>query len=279
MDSGDLRALPPDLQRGLVDAAFWLYWNLDLILLVLALAALVGLALLVVSLIAQGGMARGTADVALGQPTSLGQVWETGVRLFWRYLLLFLAMIGLVIVVALVVGAVVALGVWVISLASGAAQAVSIAFGVLVGIVLFLVVVSVFIAIGVGVAFAQRAVAVEDVGPVAGLGIGFRLLRERPWRTLLVWLISLALSIGAGLAVALGVLVLLVPLGGIAVLLFITTGPSAGAFAYSAVALTLLVAGAWLLSAIANTFFWHYWTLAYLSFTGRLADQPEVREA
>jgi hypothetical protein len=66
-----------------------------------ALVAL-GLALLVVSLIAQGGMAEAMVELASGRPASLGRAWRTGRRLFWRYVGLYLLLVAAVIVVAAV---------------------------------------------------------------------------------------------------------------------------------------------------------------------------------
>lgn len=276
-DAEEFENLPPELERAFMEVGNWVMRNLDLIILVAVLAALVGLAFFLVSIIAQGAMAQGTVDVALGQETSLGRAWGAGVCLFWRYLLLLLVMIGLFLLFVLAIGVIVGLAVLVGSLLQSAAQVAFIVISVLAGILLFLVAIVLFIAIGVAVAFAQRAIAVEDVGPVHALRIGFGLLRDRLGTTLLVWLISLGLSIAAGLAVGLAALVLLVPLGGLAAILFITTGVSAASVVYAVVAALLFIAGVWFLSAIANSYFWHYWTLTYLNFTGRLTDRMEVR--
>ena len=100
-DRRELENLPPEVGQGLFEAATWVNQNADLILLVALLAFLIGLAFFIISIIAQGAMASGTADVALGRETSLGRAWRVGVHLFWRYLLLFLIFIGLFFVVAI----------------------------------------------------------------------------------------------------------------------------------------------------------------------------------
>ncbi len=270
--------IAPELGRAMGETGNWFMRNMDIILLVAVLAALIGFAFFVVSIIAQGAMARGTADVALGRPVTLGQAWGTGLRLFWRYLGLLLVLIGLFILVAILIGILVALAVLVGSLLEGSAQMAFVIISVLVGIVFFLAVIALSVAIGVAAAFAQRAIAVEDVGPIHALRIGFGLLRGHAGSSALVWLISLGLGIGVGLAILLATFILLLPLGGVVAILFITTGASGVSIAFTVIAAILLIAGLWFLSAIANTFFWHYWTLTYLNFTGRLTRQLEVQE-
>ncbi|MGI5836502.1 MAG: hypothetical protein ACOX87_08440, partial [Chloroflexota bacterium] len=68
-------------------------------------------------------------------------------------------------------------------------------------------------------------------------------------------------------------------LGGLAAILFLTLGVSAASVIYTVLAVLLFIAGVWFLGAIANSYFWHYWTLAYLNFTGRLTNRMEIQEA
>lgn len=277
-DEGDLENLPPELSWGLMEIGNWVMRNIDLIMLIALLAFLIGLAFFIVSIIAQGAMARGTADVALGRETSLGRAWEVGVQLFWRYLLLFLVLIGLAILIAIAIGLIVALAVLIGSLLQGNAQVIFIILSVLAGIAFSLVAIVLFIAVGVAVAFAQRAIAIEDVGPVHAIRIGARLILEHLGTTLLVWLISLGLSIAASIIVGLAAILLALPLGGLAAILFVTLGASAVSVIYTVIAGLLFIAGVWFLGAIANTYFWHYWTMTYLNFTGRLTDRMEIQE-
>ena len=75
-------------------------------MLVAVVALLLGL--IMVSFVSQGRMARATADIARGLPTSLSSAWGSGVDLFWRYVGLWLVLAGVAIGVAAVVGALLA---------------------------------------------------------------------------------------------------------------------------------------------------------------------------
>jgi hypothetical protein len=113
--------------------------------------------------------------------------------------------------------------------------------------------------------------AVEDVGPVVALQSGWRLLRGHIGDSLLAWLINLALALGAGIALTAGLLGALALLGAPAALLWAMLGLSAPTVVYLSVGtLALLVLGV-TLAGIGNTFFWSYWTLAYLRMSGRAA--------
>lgn len=279
LESSDFRRLPPDLQGALYDLANWFSANVTTIIAIAIAAAIIGVLLallfIVISTIAQGGLSAATADLALGRPSSLGVAFRAGLHLFWRFLGLLLVTIGLFIVVMLVIGAGVAVGLLAARVATGTAQTVVAILLGLLAFALFLAAIPFFIAASIVVAFAQRAIAVEDVGPIEGLRAGFRLVRQRIGTSVLAWLVSVALSIGAGLLVLFGIVVLLVPLGVLGVLVFVILGLSGGFAAYVVLAILLLIAAAWLLSAIANVFFWNYWTLVYLNFTGRLNERLE----
>jgi hypothetical protein len=278
-DSSDFRRLPPDLQGAAYDLGNWFSANLNTIIALAVIAAIFGLLLgllfIVISNIAQGGMSVATTELAMGRPSSLGVAFRAGLQLFWRYLGLLLIMIGLFIVVALLVAAGAVVAVLVARMAEGAAQmALVVALGLL-AFALFLVTIPFFIAVSMAVAFAQRAMAVEGVGPIEGLRAGFRLIRQRVGTSILLWLLNVALSIGGGLVVMLGVVVLLVPLGVLGIAVFTILGLSVGLVAYIIAAVLALIVDAWVLGAIANVFFWNYWSLVYLNFTGRLNERME----
>ena len=269
----------PEIRQTLEQIAVWIGQNLELVFLAVGILLLLVLVLIVLSLIAQGGMATATADLARGRLVTSGQAWSIGLRLAWRYLVMWLILLGLLIVVFLVFAAVLGLLFLVGSNASGGGQALLIAFGVLLVLVMIPAGIAIAIAASIAGAFAQRAIAVEDAGPLAALERGVGLLRGRLGTSLLAWLVSLGLGIGAAIAVGIGVVVLLIPLGIVGFVLFSAAGLSAATIIYLALAALVLIAGSWLMSGIANTFFWSYWTLVYLNLTGQLpvpaAQTPE----
>lgn len=277
MGPGDVDRLPPEWEQGLGQIPEQLLApNRELILTIAIGAAVLGLIAMVLSLIAQGAMARATADLAEGRESSLGPAWSTGLSLFWRYVVLWLILIGVGILVALVVAIAIGVLVAMVSFTGDAARVIFLIVAGIVGLVLVVVAVPAFIAVSVAVAFAQRAIAVENTGPLSGLESGFRLIRRNLGTSALAWLISLALSVGVGVAVTLAVVVLLIPLGGIAAVLFMSTGVTAASIIYAVLALLVFIAAVWVLAGVANSFFWSYWTLVYMRLTGRLTERLDV---
>jgi hypothetical protein len=120
------------------------------------------------------------------------------------------------------------------------------------------------------VAYAQRAVVLADEGPVAALGDGWRLFRGHMGTSVLTWLVNVALSIGAGIAAAVVLAIVFGLLGLVGLALWAALGTGAALIAYAALAGMAFVAVVITAAGIANTFFWHYWTLAYLRLSGAL---------
>jgi hypothetical protein len=134
---------------------------------------------------------------------------------------------------------------------------------------IFTVLIVVGLAVSIVVAFAQRAIAVEDVGPIDALRSGWRLTRTHLGDSLLTWLVNAGLALATGIAVVMGVLGALVLLGGVGALLFAIAGFGAPTVAYIGLSAALFLAGVLTLTGIANTFFWTFWTLVYLRLSGR----------
>jgi hypothetical protein len=240
----------------------WASAHVGLIVSVAVTVALVGLVLLAISLIAQGGMARATADFASGGTSTLGRAVGTGLHLFWRYAGLWLLLIVAATVVAATVAGAVALIVGLTVFAEQSAWVVAPA--VLVGLVLLVAGIVAGVAVSIVVPLAQRAIAVRDVGPLAALRDGWRVLRSRPGASLLVWLIDVGLTLATGLLIAMAVIAVVLVLAIPAVLLWYTFAFTTPTIVYLAFA-GLAVLGVLLaMVSVTNTFFWSYWTLAYL---------------
>ena len=270
---GERAFLSPDGEPALRRLGFLIAQNLETVALVAGLVLLLGLVFLLVSLVAQGGMARATAELALGQPITPGAAWSTGLRLFWRYLLLWILALLLALLVVL-------LGAVLFGAGFGLTRSIAgppLLFVIEGATALLLLVVAfpLFVGLSVAITFAQREIAVGEVGAFAALRMGFRLLWDHLGTTALVWLLNLVLSIAAGVVVVLGVVLLAIPIGGLAVALYAVTDLSAALVVYLVAGGVALLAFGWLIGAIANTFFWNYWTLAYLNLTGRLTDTLE----
>jgi hypothetical protein len=299
----DLSGISPALAATFEQVRTWAVANAGLLIALAAVGAIVVLALMVVSFIAQGGMAQATADLATGHPSSLGRAWSAGVHLFWRYVGLWLVVVIAAMAIAVAIASLFALA-FILGAASQT-PAAGIAFGtvVLLAIVaafvtlvvrvtpetaaprwlvvlgatlfalpMFTMLVAAALTLSIVVAFAQRAIAVENLGPLAALRSGWRLMRAHLGDSLVTGLINLALALCAGISCLLGILGALVLLAGIGAVLFAAVGFSAPTIAYIGLGSVLLLLAGLTLAGVSNTFFWSYWTLAYLRLRGRGAE-------
>src|SRR6266542_2514105 len=244
----------------------WSVANVGLIAASVALIAMLVLGLIVLALIARGGMAEATVDLANGRRSSLGRAWRTGTRLVWRYAGLWLLLAGIALAVAAVVGGMVAAGVGAAAL-TGAPRVFAV-LGALVAIPLALMGIVGGIGLSVTVAYAERAIYAEDAGPIEALRAGWRTLRANVGTSALLWLINVAMAIGIGIVGTMAGLILLAVLGGAGPAIWAAAGWSAPLIAYGALGVLALVAVALTAGAMANTFFWNFWSLAYVRLTG-----------
>jgi hypothetical protein len=262
----------PGVDLTPADVARWAAENAGLIAAAVAVLALLGLLLLIVSVIAQGGMARATIDLAGGRETTFGGTWRAGRRLFWRFVGLWLLLAAAGLVVAAVVGGFAAL---VAGLAAaGDAGWPAALVGLAVGLPLVLAGIVAGVVVSIILPYAQRAIAVGGIGPLAALRAGWLVLRAHPGASLLVWLLNLALGIAAGLAIGIAMLAVLVVLGIPGALVWSVAGFGAPTVAYLVVGGLLALAALLTLIGLSNAFFWSYWTLAYLRLAGRPEGQP-----
>lgn len=258
---------PPEVRPALEQVGAWVAANLAWLILAVVIAALIGLALFAAGFIAQGGMVAASVELARGQETSLRQAWRAGLRLGWRYvglwlLLLLVGLVGVVVAVA-IVAAIVGIG-FAASQSGGGGVALAVGLGIVIGVPLFLIVIAGVIALTIVFGYAQRLIYTEDAGPSEALRLGWRLLRERKGPSLLVWLVSVGLGIGAAIAGFIVLLPLLALFGGIGFAAYTASGIGAPLIALAALGVVTVLAAGVLITAIMNTFFWHYWTRAYL---------------
>jgi hypothetical protein len=303
-NSHETQQLSPGFPAAAAGVEAWALANIVLLLGVAAAGVLLALILLVLSFIAQGAMARATADLAGGRTTSLGRAWRAGLHLFWRYVGLWLVLLAAGIICAAITGAVVAAVALVtvagdapgVGLAIGAVAAAAIvvrfvafvvqtvgetsvprwlivAGATLFALPLFTVVAAIALGLSIVVAFARRAVAVENVGPIEGLRSGWQLARAHVGDSLLTWLINVGLAVATALTALFGIGGAVVLLGGVGWALFSLAGFTAPTVVYigaGGLALLMLILT---VTGMANAFFWTYWTLAYLRLSGRGGEE------
>lgn len=260
----------PRLAGALAAVGAWVATHVGLIVAATLVLMLVGLVLIVLHFIATGALIASLARLATGQPATRTEGWSVGRRLGWTYarltVLLFALVVGILVVVGVFVLLVVRLG--------AINPLLAVVVGVVLGLAGFVVAIAGGISVAIALAYAERAIAIDGLGARASLARGIALLRLRPGPSFLLWLVSLALGIAVSIALGVVAVVALVPLGGVVVAAFLSVGATAPTLAVGGLVLVIFVALLWLLVAVANVFSSAYWTLGYLSATGRWGAAP-----
>jgi hypothetical protein len=264
-----------DFERGGASAQFFGQLPFDGPLSGVGVAALIGIVLLGLLLfvifltlvvISNGGLADSVAAIDRGDRRSFGSTWRAGTSRFWRVLgyciLFFLIGLALLIAIAAPIGLVVT-AVFVGTEATGA-RVVTVVLAVLVAIPLLIVV---FVSLSIIAQFALREIVIRGQRVIASIGSGLRIFRQNLGRSILVWLIQIALIIVATIS-------LLVAGAAVSLVLFLPTILLAVAELTTAAIIMGTIAGVILLpfvliaAAVLGTFNHAYWTLAYLRITG-----------
>jgi hypothetical protein len=277
--------------------------------LVAALAVLAMVLLLTfatLSMIARGGMARATTDLATGRASSLASAWRAGVHLFWRNVGLWLLLVvpALLVFAALGMVGVAAVGVGMLAHSPMAGLAIAapteallvaacvwgglrlardtsaprwlvVAAATLFALPVVTVLAAGAVMLSIVAQFAQRTMAVDDVGPVTAYRSAWQMTWAHMGESLVTWAINAGLAMAGEIATISGALGAIVALAAIGALVFEMAGLSVPLFAFAGAGGLLLIAGVLTLIGICNTFFWSYWTLVYL----RLKRAPALGPA
>lgn len=236
--------------------------NLALILAIVALVALVALFFIVMSLISQRALAESVAAIDRGESRRFSSAFRAGVTNFWRvlgyYLLFILITLGLLLVIGVPL-ALLAVGVFAGTESVGM-RILTVVLAGLVGIALLIVV---FIPLSIIAQFALREIVVRRERVIGSIGSGYRLFRRNLGKSLLVWLIPLAVSIGAGIALLIALLLVAFILALPAIILTVV-GYTTAAIVAGIVATLILLPILLVAAGAFGTFNHSYWTLAYL---------------
>jgi hypothetical protein len=259
-----------DLRRGVSTAADaagqWVASHLALVLAAFAAFFLLGLVFIILHFVAKGALIGSSARLAMGESVTRGQGWAMGRRFAWTYARLTVLFFAIGVIALLAV----ALGVGLVVVLAAISRLLAVIVGALLGLVGVAALVAGWIGLSIVQTYADRAIAVDELGARAAFRRGIALLRLRLGPSLILWLVSLALGIGVGIAFVVLALVLLVPIGGVVVAAYFAGGVGA-TIAVGAVGFVLFLLVLWGLGGIAGAYLSTYWTLGYLSATDRLS--------
>jgi len=248
----------------------WISNNLVLFLTaVISVVVVLALIFLVLSMISHGALAESIAALHRGETRGFGSAFRAGTANFWRVLglkvLFFLIALGLILVIFLPV---VLGGLAAFSLTdSTGLRVLAVALGV---IFVFVALVVVFLPFAIINQYALRELVVSRRRIMESIAGGFGLFRRNIGRSLLVWLIQLAVMLGLGIAMLVVLVIFGAILLGPAIALFATEHATAGVVA-GVVGGILFLVPVFVISGAVGAFNHAYWTLAYL----RLVEPPE----
>ena len=270
LDGGDFEQSGAGGQGFVAQVGPGVFDNVALIVALVVIVALIALLFIVMTLISQGALAENVAALDRGEGRRFGSGWRAGLGNFWRvlgyYIVFFLIAIGLLVVIAVPIGLLIA-G----TFAATQSVAARVAVAVFVGLVGLALLVVVFVPLAIIGQFALREIVVRREGVFASVRGGYGVFRRNIGRSLLVWLINLGLTIGVAIVFLIGLLlvglVLFLPTIGLAVAGQSTAAVVAGVVA-GAILLPVLLAA----SGATGAFFHSYWTLAYLRLTAPVQE-------
>jgi hypothetical protein len=231
----------------------------------------IGLVLFILGCIATGGIIHAAVEHDDGHDYRLGTAWRAGSPTFWRILTLklltFVLAIAPVVVIGSFVGATAVL--------AKTAVLAAVVFGLAAAAAAF-VAIFFWIVLGVASELAARFIVLENGHVFDGLGDALRMVRHHFKDVALGWLILVALSIAAGVALAIVFAIIAIPAFAIGFAGWLVGGTSGaivlGTFAaVFYVGILLAVAGAY--SAYSSV----YWTLLFRNV--RAMPAPATRGA
>jgi hypothetical protein len=258
-----MEQLQASAQMAIEEIQAWVAANLGVLVLLGILFLVISFFFVVLSLVCKGAMLGGLGRLAQGQSASFGSALAIGVRrfppLFFLWLMFFA--LGLFLAVLVLGGVITSIS----SLPPEAAMVALLAGLGLLGVLLFVV----SIPLTVILAYAERAIVMDGYSVFSSLGRGFALVRARIGPSALLWLISIAIGIGAGIAFAIGAFFLLIPIGIFVAIPFIILQVHAISILIAAIGVLLFIGCLWVAGAVLNTYVSAFWTLGYLGLTER----------
>jgi len=255
---------------GPSNATVQTFWNnnWEWLVAIAAMAAVIFVVMFILGSIATGGIIRAAVEHDEGRDYRLGTAWRAGYATFWRIAGLRLATFVLAIAPAVFIGALV-----------GAAVAMSGPFvpgAVLFGLLAAGVgVASIFfwIALGIAYEFAQRLIVLEGVGVFDAIAEGFRMIPRHGKEVALGWLILIAISIVAGIAMVPIVIAIAIPAGIVGFSGWLAAGTT-GAIVTGSVAAVFFVGVLLPLGGAYSAYSSVYWTLLFRSIRAMPAPAP-----
>lgn len=245
----------PDFAGAQQQINTWVVDNLGLILILLVLSLVVAIGFFILAAVCEAATVRAAAEHDAERPFNLRMAWQAGVARMWvmvRFrLLLFL--FYLPVAVALVAWLVALL----IAIAGGSGTAIVVL--ILVAVPLFLIFVVVAVYLAFLDRFGSRSIVLELLNAWPSVVRAHHLLFKRLGRSLLVWLLSIAVGIVISIALATVAAITLLPL----VLLAFNAAGGGASWAWVALGAVIAIPVTLVISGFFAAQNSTYWTVAF----------------
>jgi hypothetical protein len=247
----------PDFSAVQEQVTTWISEHIGLIIVLLIIWLVLIVAFFILAAVCQGATVRASAEHDAERPFGLGMAWRAGVRTMWAIIRFRLLLVALLLPLWLLfVAFFVAIVIAIVNQNGSAVPGLALS-GLFLIVVAFPYGLYVFFLDRLG----SRALVLEQLGARASIARAHRLLFKRFGRTLVVWLLSIAVGIVLGILFACAIGIIFVPFAIVAGIMFASNSSALWPLAVGAVILLLpvsLVVGGFL-AAQGST----YWTLAF----------------
>jgi hypothetical protein len=254
------------------EVSTWLHDWAPVLIAAAVAVLLVGIIWLVLSFAAQAGLAWEVDTIERGGRLSLGEAWNVGFHNWGRVLLASIVLALPILLLGLLLTGAAVVTLWPLfrSAVTGASFSATPVAGVAILGLIALVSVPVLIVgafiLGNMYLLSVRFIAVEGRSSMDAVRASWQVVRHRLKDVFLMWLITLALNIAFGIAIAIPAAVLAA--GTVLTAVF-------GAWPVAVVLGLVLLVGVFFASAIWSTFTSSIWTIFFRRVTGR--EVPAVR--
>lgn len=288
-DSGSYDETPAGSSRGQTDGTGreildWVNAHLTLVIVLVAAIITLSIALWLWTIVCRGAVIGSARDVRQEKSISFRSAFARGRSSFWRLLIFDLFLLLLLLCIIIIIAAMVMFILFLVLVADTAGVVILSMLGLwLLALVIFglgyLTCCTIWfvpwIFFGIIMNYATRAVVLEGLRPMAAFRRGWRVMMDNLGQTMLMFLVSLGLSIGATLAILLVVGLSAVPTIVSWIFAYSQHWPLSLiilASCFMLIPLTLMI----LATAAMNTYFTSYWTIGYDKLAGNEpADEPK----
>lgn len=236
------RVLGDSVSSAMSSTAFWIVFSFLIVLLII---------FVYLHFTARGAIIKSAEQLDVGKSLGLKNAWGYGRQYFWRVFIFSLVMAGIILLGLLIAATpIVLLAIFEQSLAA-----------IIFGIIFFLAFLVYLIYLSLVSTYAERILILEDKGAIESIKLGIKFF-NKSWKNIaVVYLIVMAISLIATMAVIIAIIAPILLLIGIGALFYLIS--SSLTFIYATIAILALVVLFCTLMGMLNAYISTVYTLTY----------------